>query len=190
MTRSGSRSSSTTSRRAPSIDMSVETMTRLFELKNIAGVKDATANMVRVSQQRHAMGAGLQPAVGRGHDRHSAYMAAGGHGCISVVANVAPRLCCGILMSAWQKGDYATGLKMQDRLMPLHDSLFKEQPASPEPSMALKLLGRIEEKLRLPLMTGDAADRQGDPRRHGACGPDQLSRQGFPSEPRRGNSTC
>ena len=55
------------------VDMSVETMTRLFELKNIAGVKDATANLARVSQQRHAMGAGFHPAVRRGHDRAGLY---------------------------------------------------------------------------------------------------------------------
>src|SRR5712664_1673833 len=74
------------------VDMTVETMTRLFELKNIAGVKDATANLARVSQQRHAMGPDFIQLSGEDMTA-LAYMAAGGHGCISVVANVAPKLC-------------------------------------------------------------------------------------------------
>ncbi len=114
--------------------MSVETMTRLFELKNIAGVKDATANIVRVSQQRHAMGPDFIQLSGEDMTA-LAYMAAGGHGCISVVANVAPKLCAE-LMSAVLKGDYATGLKLQDRLTPLHDATSSRSPASREPSMA------------------------------------------------------
>src|SRR5213080_1946411 len=89
------------------IDMSVDTMKRLFELKNIAGVKDATANMARVSQQRQAMGEGFNQLSGEDMTA-LAYMAAGGHGCISVVANVAPKLCAD-LMSAVMQGDYATG---------------------------------------------------------------------------------
>ncbi len=67
-------------------------MTRLFELKNIAGVKDATANLARVSQQRHAMGPDFIQLSGEDMTA-LAYMAHGGHGCISVVANVAPKLC-------------------------------------------------------------------------------------------------
>src|SRR2546421_9763306 len=73
------------------VDMSVETMTRLFELKNIAGVKDATANLARVSQQRHAMGSDFIQLSGEDMTA-LAYMAAGGHGCISVGANVATKL--------------------------------------------------------------------------------------------------
>ncbi len=131
------------------IDMSVETMTRLFELKNIAGVKDATANLARVSQQRHAMGEDFIQLSGEDMTA-LAYMAAGGHGCISVVANVAPKLCAD-LMTAVRKGDYATGLKIQDRLIPLHDAVFKE-PGVAGAKHGLKLLGRIEEKVRLPLV--------------------------------------
>ena len=77
-------------------------MTRLFELKNIAGVKDATANLARVSQQRHAMGPDFIQLSGEDMTA-LAYMAAGGHGCISVVANVAPKLCAE-LMSAVPEG--------------------------------------------------------------------------------------
>jgi len=131
------------------VDMSVETMTRLFELKNIAGVKDATANLARVSQQRHAMGPDFIQLSGEDMTA-LAYMAAGGHGCISVVANMAPKLCAD-LMSAVMQGDYATGLKIQDRLTPLHDAVFKE-PGLAGAKHGLKLLGRLEEEVRLPLM--------------------------------------
>src|ERR1700709_2742021 len=125
-------------------------MTRLFELKNIFCVKDATANRGRVSQQRHAMGRDFQQLSGA--DRTAlAYMAAGGHGCISVVANLVPKMCAD-LMSAVLKGDYAGGLKIQDRLTPLHDAIFKE-PGLAGAKHGLRLLGRLEEEVRLPLMT-------------------------------------
>jgi len=131
------------------VDLSVDTMTRLFELKNIAGVKDATANLARVSQQRHAMGPDFIQLSGEDMTA-LAYMAAGGHGCISVVANVAPKLCSD-LMVAVLKGDYATGLRIQDRLVPLHDAIFKE-PGLAGAKHGLKLLGRLDETVRLPLM--------------------------------------
>jgi 4-hydroxy-tetrahydrodipicolinate synthase len=131
------------------VDMSVETMARLYELKNIAGVKDATANLARVSQQRHVMGPDFIQLSGEDMTA-LAYMAAGGHGCISVVANVAPRLCAD-LMEAVRKGDFAGALKVQDRLVPLHDAVFKE-PGVSGAKHGLGLLGRIEEEIRLPLM--------------------------------------
>jgi len=131
------------------VDMSVETMARLYELKNIAGVKDATANLARVSQQRHAMGPDFIQLSGEDMTA-LAYMAAGGHGCISVVANVAPRLCAE-LMAAVLKGDYAGALKIQDRLVPLHDAIFKE-PGLAGAKHGLALLGRIQEEVRLPLL--------------------------------------
>lgn len=131
------------------VDMSVETMARLYELKNIAGVKDATANLARVSQQRHTLGPDFIQLSGEDMTA-LAYMAAGGHGCISVVANVAPRLCAD-LMAAALKGDYATALKVQDRLVPLHDAIFKE-PGLAGAKHGLTLLGRVEEEIRLPLM--------------------------------------
>src|ERR1700730_5611275 len=98
------------------IDMSVETMKRLFELNNIAGVKDATANVVRVSRQRHAMGGDFIQLSGEDMTALAA-MAAGGHGCISVTANVAPGLCAE-LMEAVFKNDWDHALKIQDRLTP------------------------------------------------------------------------
>src|SRR5476649_394325 len=104
--------------------MSVETMTRLSELKNIAGVKDATANVVRVSQQRAAMGDEFIQLSGEDATALG-FMAHGGHGCISVTSNVAPRLCAEF-QDACLKGNYVTALKLQDNLMPLHTALFIE----------------------------------------------------------------
>src|SRR6201987_3246391 len=124
------------------IDMSVDTMKRLFELKNISGVKDATANVVRVSQQRAAMGEGFNQLSGEDATALG-FMTHGGHGCISVTANVAPRLCAEFQASCL-KGDYAGALKLQDKLMPLHTALFIE--ANPAPAKyALSVLGKCAE---------------------------------------------
>jgi 4-hydroxy-tetrahydrodipicolinate synthase len=112
-------------------------------------VKDATANLARVSLQRHAMGPDFIQLSGEDMTA-LAYMAAGGHGCISVVANVAPKLCAD-LMKAVLKGDYAEALKIQDRLVPLHDAIFKE-PGLAGAKHGLKLLDRLQEEVRLPLM--------------------------------------
>src|SRR5580658_4227436 len=131
------------------VDMSVDTMTRLFELKNIAGVKDATASMVRVSQQRAALGADFNQLSGE-DATVLGYMAHGGHGCISVTSNVAPRL-CSEFHQAWQKGDVAAALKVHDKLMPLHTNLFIESNPSPV-KYALSLLGKMDETLRLPMV--------------------------------------
>jgi 4-hydroxy-tetrahydrodipicolinate synthase len=131
------------------IDMSVDTMKRLFELKNIAGVKDATANVVRVSQQRAAMGEDFnqlsgEDATALGFNAH------GGHGCISVTANVAPRLCAEF-QACCLKDDYAGALKLQDKLMPLHTALFIETNPAPA-KYALSLLGKCAETVRLPMV--------------------------------------
>ncbi|RED42571.1 dihydrodipicolinate synthase [Rhodopseudomonas thermotolerans] len=131
------------------VDMSVDTMSRLYELDNIVGVKDATANLGRVSQQRHAMGPDFIQLSGEDMTA-LAYMAAGGHGCISVVSNIAPKL-CSELMGAVFAGDYVGALKIQDRLVPLHDAVFKE-PGVAGAKHGLTLLGRIQEEVRLPLM--------------------------------------
>ena len=131
------------------IDMSVDTMKRLFELENIAGVKDATANMARVSQQRAAMGEGFNQLSGEDATALG-FMAHGGHGCISVTSNVAPRLCAEF-QRACLGGDYATALKLQDKLMPLHHALFIETNPSPA-KYALSLLGKCEDTVRLPMV--------------------------------------
>ncbi len=132
------------------VDMSVETMQRLFELKNIAGVKDATANMVRVSQQRAAMGPDFNQLSGEDATALG-FMAHGGHGCISVTSNVAPRLCAEF-QGACLRGDYTAALRLQDQLMPLHNALFVETNPSPA-KYALSLLGRCSDGVRLPLVT-------------------------------------
>src|ERR1700716_1326177 len=131
------------------IDMSVDTMARLFELKNIAGVKDATASMVRVSQQRAAMGEGFNQLSGEDATALG-FMAHGGHGCISVTANVAPRLCAEF-QDACLKGDYRTALKVQDKLMPLHTALFIETNPAPA-KYALSVLGKCADTVRLPMV--------------------------------------
>jgi 4-hydroxy-tetrahydrodipicolinate synthase len=122
----------------------------VVDQKNIAGVKDATANMVRVSQQRAAMGADFNQLSGE-DGTALGFMAHGGHGCISVTSNVAPRLCAEF-QGACLRGDYATALKLQDKLMPLHNALFIETNPSPA-KYALSLLGRCAEAVRLPLVT-------------------------------------
>jgi 4-hydroxy-tetrahydrodipicolinate synthase len=131
------------------IDMSVETMARLFELERIAGVKDATANVVRVSQQRAAMGEGFNQLSGEDATALG-FMAHGGHGCISVTANVAPRLCAEF-QDACLKGDYRTALKVQDKLMPLHTALFIETNPAPA-KYALSVLGKCADTVRLPMV--------------------------------------
>src|SRR6202030_674018 len=131
------------------VDMSVDTMKRLFELQNIAGVKDATANVIRVSQQRLAMGPGLNQLSGEDASALG-FMAHGGHGCISVTSNVAPRLCAEF-QSACLKGDYAGALAFQDKLMPLHTALFLETNPAPA-KYALSILGKCDETVRLPMV--------------------------------------
>jgi 4-hydroxy-tetrahydrodipicolinate synthase len=138
------------------IDMSVDTMKRLYELKNIAGVKDATANLARVSMQREAMGPDFIQLSGEDATALG-FMAHGGHGCISVSSNVAPRLCAEF-QTACLNGDYATALKIQDRLMPLHTALFIETNPS-GPKFALSQLGMIAEDVRLPMVPLTAPTR-------------------------------
>lgn len=131
------------------VDMSVETMARLYELPNIAGVKDATGNVARVSLQRQAMGPDFIQLSGEDMTA-VAFNAAGGVGCISVVSNIAPRLCAE-MQNATLAGDYATALKIQDRLVPLHDATFRE-PGLAGAKLGLSLLGRGNEEVRLPLL--------------------------------------
>jgi 4-hydroxy-tetrahydrodipicolinate synthase len=131
------------------VDMSVETMARLYELKNIAGVKDATANMARVSQQRAAMGPDFNQLSGEDITALG-FMVHGGHGCISVTSNVAPCLCAEF-QAACLKGDFAGALKLQDKLTPLHINLFVE--TSPAPiKYAMSLIGKCANTVRLPMV--------------------------------------
>ena len=131
------------------IDMDVETMARLFELPNIVGVKDATANMARVSQQRAAMGAEFVQLSGEDATALG-FMAHGGVGCISVTANIAPRLCADF-QNACLAGDFAKALEIQDRLMPVHDALFVESNPGPV-KYAASCLGLCSADTRSPLV--------------------------------------
>jgi 4-hydroxy-tetrahydrodipicolinate synthase len=131
------------------IDMSIETMKRLYELENIVGVKDATGDLARVSKQRHALGVDFIQLSGEDMTALP-YMAAGGHGCISVSANAAP-VPCAELMEATLKGDYATALTIQDKLIPLHAAIFLE-PGVAGAKYALSLVGRANNETRLPIV--------------------------------------
>lgn len=131
------------------VDMSVATMARLFALKNIAGVKDATANLARVSQQRAAMGPDFIQLSGEDATALG-FMAHGGHGCISVVSNIAPRLCAEF-QNACLRGDYSAALALQDRLMPLHDAMFVETNPGPV-KYAASRLGLCAADMRLPMV--------------------------------------
>lgn len=131
------------------IDMSVETMARLAEIPNIIGVKDATASMARISLQRQFIGPDFIQLSGEDATALG-FMAHGGRGCISVAANVAPRL-CSAFQNACLTGDYAAALALQDKLMPLHTALFVETNPTPT-KYALSLLGLMDEEVRLPLV--------------------------------------
>lgn len=131
-------------------NISVETLARLsHDFKNIIGTKDASADLTRPSRQRLMSGEDFVQLSGE-DGTALGFNAHGGVGCISVTANVAPRLCAD-LQEATLKGDYAAALKLQDRLMPLHHALFVE--ASPGPvKYAASLLGLCEAETRLPLI--------------------------------------
>jgi 4-hydroxy-tetrahydrodipicolinate synthase len=130
------------------VDMSVETMARLFKLPNIVGVKDATANMARVSQQRAALGIDFVQLSGEDATALG-FMAHGGQGCISVTANVAPALCSEFQL-ACLGGNFKRALELHDRLTPLHDALFVESNPGPVKYAAEKL-GLCSSETRLPL---------------------------------------
>ena len=137
------------------IDMTVETMARLFrDGRNIKGVKDATGNPVRPSLQRAACGPDFVQLSGEDGSA-LAFNAHGGVGCISVTANVAPRLVAEF-QAATLRGDYATALAYQDRLMPLHRALFLE-PNPGGPKYLASRLNKMANELRLPLVPVSAA---------------------------------
>jgi 4-hydroxy-tetrahydrodipicolinate synthase len=138
------------------IDMDVATMARLFDLKNIVGVKDATGKIDRISLQRHAMGPDFIQLSGD-DGTALAVMAHGGHGCISVTANVAPKL-LSEFQEACMAGDYATALTYQDRLMPLHKALFLE-PNPAGAKYACSLIDRMSDDVRLPMVKVSEATR-------------------------------
>jgi len=130
------------------VDMTPETMGELAKLPRIVGVKDATGDIVRVSEQREKCGTDFiqlsgEDASALGFNAH------GGQGCISVTANVAPRL-CSEFQEATLAGEYSRALEMQDRLLPLHRAIFVE-PGLVGAKYGLSLLGRCTEEVRSPL---------------------------------------
>ncbi|GIT89798.1 4-hydroxy-tetrahydrodipicolinate synthase [Jannaschia pagri] len=131
------------------VDMSPETMGTLAKLPTIVGVKDATGDLARVSQQRITCGPDFIQLSGEDATAHG-FNAQGGVGCISVTCNVAPGL-LSKLHEATEAGDYATALDIQDKLMPLHQAIFAE-PGLVGAKYALSLLGKCAEDVRLPLV--------------------------------------
>jgi len=130
------------------VDMSVETMARLARNKNIVGVKDATANLTRPLHTTRACGSQFIQLSGEDHTA-VAFLASGGHGCISVTANVAPRLCAE-MHAAWAQGEVQKAMAIQARLVPLHDAMFMESNPGPV-KYAASLLGFGANICRLPL---------------------------------------
>ena len=131
------------------IDMNPDTMGRLARLTRIVGVKDATGDVTRVSKQRQTCGGDFiqlsgEDASALGFNAH------GGIGCISVTANVAPKLCVEF-QNALLEGNYAAALEYQDRLMPLHTAIFIE-PGLAGAKYGMSLLGKCENRVRLPLV--------------------------------------
>ena len=131
------------------VDIQVPTLARCAKLKNVVGIKDATANTARVTQQRLACGKDFVQLSGE-DATVLGFMAHGGHGCISVTSNVAARL-CSEFQNACTRADYATARTLHDTLMPLHDALFVETNPGPVKYAAFRL-GLIDSpECRLPL---------------------------------------
>jgi len=139
------------------VDMSVETMARLSRHPNIVGVKDATANLARPLHTRLACGEDFCQLSGEDHTA-LAFNAAGGVGCISVTANVAPRL-CRAMQDAWAEGRVRDAQAIQARLTPVHDAMFCETSPGPV-KYAASLLGRGTEHCRLPMAPIAEASRE------------------------------
>jgi len=134
------------------IDMSVDTMARLFELKNIVGVKDATGDLNRVDQQKKKMGKDFIQLTGN-DDNALEFNRRGGIGAISVTANIAPKLCSNFQKASTMQSekDKIEAVKLDAILQPLHNSMFIESNPSPV-KYAAKLLGLCEDDVRLPLV--------------------------------------
>ena len=131
------------------VDMSPATMGELAKLPRIIGVKDATGDVTRVSKQRQTCGTEFLQISGEDASALG-FNAHGGIGCISVTANVAPKLCAEF-QEATLAGDYGKALHLQDRLMPLHDAIFLE-PGLVGAKYGLSLLGHCSEEVRSPLV--------------------------------------
>ncbi|MFZ5790484.1 MAG: 4-hydroxy-tetrahydrodipicolinate synthase [Pseudomonadota bacterium] len=139
------------------VDMSVETMARLAKLPRIVGVKDATADLTRSLSTKLAIGPDFCQLSGE-DGTAIAFLAQGGHGCISVTSNVAPRLCAQ-MHKAWQQGEFRQAMDIHERLFPLHKALFCETSPGPV-KYAVSLLGRCSAEARLPLCEIADASKQ------------------------------
>jgi len=139
------------------VDMTVETMARLAKLPRIVGVKDATADLTRSLATKLAIGSEFCQLSGE-DGTAIAFLSQGGHGCISVTSNVAPRLCAQ-MHDAWQAGRYPEAMQIHERLFPLHKALFCETSPGPV-KYAASLLGRSTAEARLPICEIADASKQ------------------------------
>lgn len=139
-------------------DISVETMARLAKIANVIGVKDATGNLARVSAQRAACGEDFVQLSGN-DDMALGFSAMGGTGCISVTANVAPRLCAEF-QNACLSGDWQGALKLQDKLYPLHAALFTDASPGPVKYALSRVRHEMSAELRLPMTPPSEASRK------------------------------
>ena len=139
------------------VDMSIETMTRLAKLPNIIGVKDATADVARATRQKLACGDAFCQLSGEDVTQLG-FLAQGGHGCISVTANIAPKDMSD-MHTAWQQGEIETAQRLNDRLMVLHTDLFCETSPGPV-KYAASLLDKCTPETRLPLCEISDASKQ------------------------------
>lgn len=139
-------------------DISVETTAKLAQIPSIVGIKDATGNLARVSAQRLACGADFCQLSGN-DDMALGFMAMGGVGCISVTANVAPRLCADF-QAACLSGDWTRALELQDRLYPLHAALFSDASPGPTKYALNRLRPDFPAELRLPMTPPSDASRK------------------------------
>ena len=138
-------------------DIVVETMGRLSRLPNVVGIKDATGNLGRVSDQRRACGEEFIQLSGN-DETALAFNAMGGVGCISVSANVAPRLCAQF-QAAMREGRWDEALTLQDRLYPLHVALFTDASPGPVKYALSKVRPGFSAELRLPMTEASSASK-------------------------------
>jgi 4-hydroxy-tetrahydrodipicolinate synthase len=138
------------------VDIQPITMARIAKLANVVGVKDATNDLARPLREKNLIGPDW--CMLSGEDGTAiAYLAQGGSGCISVTANVAPRL-CSMMQEAWQQGAMDRVRELNESLMPLHDAIFCEPSPAPA-KYGVSLLGKASDKVRLPLAEASGVAR-------------------------------
>jgi len=138
-------------------DISVETLERVAKHPRIVGIKDATGNLARVSAQRLACGTDFVQLSGN-DDMALGFNAMGGVGCISVTANVAPKLCSDF-QKAMRENRWDEALKLQDRLYPLHSALFSDASPAPTKYALSRIRPHFPTELRLPLVEASTASK-------------------------------